>query len=403
MQYAPILKICSIIGIHPVSTIGWPKQSVKRHAAARLFNKSSYNPYAVAIKFIGRFMQTRLTELLNIKYPVILSGMSWISTPELVAAVSNAGGLGVLALGPLSPQETRAAIIKIRELTDQPFGVGCTLLMPGAKENAEVALEMQVPVINFSLGKGDWIIKRCHAYGGKVIATVTTAKHALAAEAQGADIIMATGHEAAAHGGDVTSLVLVPALVDIVKVPVIACGGFADGRGLLAALALGASGIAMGSRFATCFESPVHLATKQAVMAKDQHATIYSSNFDGLPARYMHTPTAVKLTKKPMNFFVAAWQAMLAARQLNIPLWKILAGLMVEPKKIHLLACFGAATPRLKAATEHGNLKNGMQFIGQSQGLIHDIPTAAELMQRLIQEAELAQHKNQHYLLEQSA
>lgn len=333
-------------------------------------------------------MQTRLTALLGIEYPIILAGMSWISTPELVAAVSNAGGLGVLALGPLSPQDTREAILKIRSLTDKPFGVGCTLLMPGATENAEVALELQVPVINFSLGKGDWLIKRCHAYGGKAIATVTTAKHALAAQAQGADAIMATGHEAAAHGGDVTSLVLVPSLVDALAIPVIACGGFADGRGLLAALALGASGIAMGSRFATCFESPVHQHTKQAVLQKDQHATIYSSNFDGLPARYMQTPNANRLTQKPMNFFVAAWQAMLAARQLNISLWKVMAGLVVEPRKIRLLACFGAATPRLKAATEQGDLARGMQFIGQSQGLINDIPTAQVLMQRIIDEAQ---------------
>ena len=332
-------------------------------------------------------MQTRLTALLGIKYPIILAGMSWISTPELVAAVSNAGGLGVLALGPLSPQDTREAILKIRSLTDKPFGVGCTLLMPGATENAEVALELQVPVINFSLGKGDWLIKRCHAYGGKVIATVTTAKHALAAQAQGADVIMATGHEAAARGGDVTSLVLVPSLVDALEIPVIACGGFADGRGLLAALALGASGIGMGSRFATCLESPVHQQTKQAVLQKDQHATIYSSHFDGMPARYMQTPNATRLTQKPMNFFVAAWQAMLAARELNISLWKIMAGLVVEPKKIRLLACFGAATPRLKAATEQGDLKNGMQFIGQSQGLIHDIPTAQILIERIIDEA----------------
>lgn len=332
-------------------------------------------------------MQTRVTQLLNIQYPIILPGMSWISTPELVAAVSNAGGLGILALGPLSPEETRASILRVRELTDKPFGVGCTLLMPGAKENAEVALELHVPVINYSLGKGDWLSQRCHAYGGKVIATVTTAKHAKAAVEQGADIIMATGHEAAAHGGEVTSLVLVPALVDSVNVPVIACGGFADGRGLTAALALGAEGVAMGSRLATCQESPVHARTKQAVLQKDQHDTIYSPHFDGIPARYMQTPTAQQLTKKPMNFFVAAWQAMLAARQLHISIWKVLAGLIVEPTKIRLLACFGAATPRLMAATQQGDLNHGMQFIGQSQGLIHDIPTVSEFINRTVEQA----------------
>lgn len=171
-------------------------------------------------------MQTAITQLLGIQHPLILTGMSWISTPELVAAVSNAGGLGILALGPLSPAQTRAAIMRVRELTDRPFGVNCALLMPNAKETVEVALELQVPVINFSLGKGDWLIQRCHAYGGKVIATVTTAKHALAAQAQGVDAVMATGHEAAAHGGAVTSLVLVPALVDALRIPVIACGGF---------------------------------------------------------------------------------------------------------------------------------------------------------------------------------
>jgi enoyl-[acyl-carrier protein] reductase II len=130
-------------------------------------------------------MKTRITELFKIKYPIILPGMSWISVPELVAAVSNAGGLGYLATGPLTPEMTRASIKRIRELTDKPFGAGCTLLMPGARENAEVLIEDKVPVVNISLGRGDDIIKRVHAYGGKVISTVTTEKHAVAAE-QGA-------------------------------------------------------------------------------------------------------------------------------------------------------------------------------------------------------------------------
>ncbi len=334
-------------------------------------------------------MQTAITRLFKIQHPIILTGMSWISTPELVAAVSNAGGLGILALGPLSPEQTRAAIMRVRELTHRPFGVNCALLMPNAQETAEVALDLKVPVINFSLGKGDWLIQRCHAYGGKVIATVTTTKHALAAQAQGADAVLATGHEAAAHGGDVTSMVLIPALVDCLTIPVIACGGFADHRGLLAARALGAAGVAMGSRFATCAESPLHPNTKQVVTQKDQHETIYSPHFDGLPARYMQTDTAKRLTQRPMSFFMAAWQAMRAARQLDISIWKIIAGLMIKPSQIRLLACFGAATPRLKAATEQGDLVNGMQFIGQSQGLIHDIPTVQQLMDRIMQDAEL--------------
>ncbi|HEX7480932.1 MAG TPA: nitronate monooxygenase [Polyangiales bacterium] len=150
-------------------------------------------------------MRTRITELLGIDYPLVLPGMSYISLPGLVAAVSNAGGLGIMAAGGMSPDECRAAIHQIRELTTKPFGVGVSLLVPGAKECAEVALQERVRVINFSLGKGDWIAERAHAYGGKVIATVVTEKHARAAAKAGADALLVTGHEAAAHGGEVTS------------------------------------------------------------------------------------------------------------------------------------------------------------------------------------------------------
>ncbi len=333
-------------------------------------------------------MKTQITELFSIQYPILLSGMSWISVPKLVAAVSNAGGLGILASGPLTPDETRAAIKEIRSLTDKPFGIGCTLLMPGAKENAQVAVEEKVPVVNFSLGKGDELTKQVHAYGGKVIATVTTVKHAKSAEAVGVDALLVTGHEAAAHGGEVTSLVLVPTITDAVNIPVIAAGGFGDHRGLCAAFALGAQGIAMGSRFAVSQESPLHDTIKTTVIAKDQHDTVYSKNFDGIPARYMKTPNAIKRTRKPMPFPLAALEATKAAKLVKQPVWKILMGLFLMPAKIKLLAYFGAATPRLKAATEQGDLNEGMQFIGQTQGLIHHNLDVKTIMQQMTTEYE---------------
>lgn len=339
-------------------------------------------------------MKTKITELLSIEYPILLPGMSWISKPELVAAVCNAGGLGILATGPLTPEGTRESIRKIRDLTDKPFGIGCTLMMPGAKENAEVALEEQVPVINFSLGKGDWLAKRCHEYGGKVIATVTTVKHAKSAEAIGADALLVTGHEAAAHGGEVTSLVLIPTIADAVSIPIIATGGFGDGRGLMAALSLGADGIAMGSRFATSKESPMHHNVKDTVIQKSQHDTVYSPNFDGIPARYIKTPTAIKLTKKPMNFISTVFKAIPAAKIVKQPIWKIMMGMLVQLDKIKMLAYFGAAMPRLKTATEDGDLSYGMQFIGQTQGLINDSPSVQEIIDRVINEAAAAQIRN---------
>ena len=338
-------------------------------------------------------MKTAITELLNIEKPLILPGMSWISTPELVAAVSNAGGLGILATGPLSQAETRAAIAKIRQLTDKPFGVGVTLMMPGAKANAKVALDAQVPVINFSLGKGDWLVQEAKKYGGKVIATVVTQKHALAAQRSGVDALLVTGHEAAAHGGAVTSLCLVPSIADIVDIPIIAAGGFADGRGLAAALSLGADAVAMGSRFATSAESPLHQNVKTTVVAKDVEQTIYSKNFDGLYARVMKTPAAEQATKKPMNFFMAVVKSFKAAKMVDMPLWKLLAGLLSQFDKIRMLSLFGAATEKLEAATIKGDLDNGVQFIGQSQGVINDIESVEKIASRVMTEADTALNK----------
>jgi enoyl-[acyl-carrier protein] reductase II len=313
--------------------------------------------------------------------------MSWISVPRLVAAVSNAGGLGILATGPLSADQTRQSIREIRRLTDKPFGIGATLLMPGAKENAEVALEEKVPVINFSLGKGDWITKAAHSYGGKVIATVVSEKHARSAEAMGVDCLQVTGHEAAAHGGDVTSLVLVPTIASKVGIPVICAGGIGNGRGLAAMLALGADGVAMGSRFAVTVESPLAEEVKQAILKSGEGDTIYGKNFDGLYARVLKTKASEAAMRRPTNPIVAAVKSFEAAKMIGMPLWKVVPGLLTQWDKMYQLSLFGAATEKLMAATIDGDLDRGVQFIGQCQGLINDIPTVQQLVDRCIDEA----------------
>jgi enoyl-[acyl-carrier protein] reductase II len=343
-------------------------------------------------------VKTAITELLGIDMPILLPGMSWISTPELVAAVSNAGGLGILATGPLTPAETKDAIAQVRQLTDKPFGIGITLLMPGAEANADIAIAAKVPVINFSLGKGDKLIERAHAYGAKVIATVVTEKHALSAQKSGADALLVTGHEAAAHGGDVTSLILVPAISQAVDIPVIATGGFADGRGLMAAFSLGADAIAMGSRLATSADSPLHRNMKDAVIKKTEQDTIYSKNFDGIHARVMRTPEAIKATKKPMNFIMACIEAMKAAAMVKQPIWKVLLGMLAMVDKVKLLAYFGAAVPRLKAATVDGDYNKGVQFIGQAQGLIKDQPSVQQIFDGIREQAVQVQNNNDQLL-----
>lgn len=336
-------------------------------------------------------MQTRITRLFGIQYPVFCPGMTYVSNAELVAAVSNAGGLGILAVGHLGEAEARAEIRKTRELTDKPFGVGAALIMPGATRNAEIAIEEKVPVINFSLGKGDWICEQVHAYGGHVMATVVNAKHAKAAERAGVDALLVTGHEAAAHGGDVTSLVLVPAIRQVTALPIIATGGFGTGGGLLAALALGADAVAMGTRFAASVESPMHDNTKQLIIQKTENDTLYSPNFDGMPCRVMKTPVAERRMAKKLTMPRAITKAVAAARRSGRPL----LGLMQEVSQNGMmetlkLAYFGAATEEIRQAIIEGNHEYGVQLIGQVQGLIHDIPDAHTIIQRVMKEAQTA-------------
>ncbi|KAL3816305.1 hypothetical protein ACHAXA_011066 [Cyclostephanos tholiformis] len=370
-------------------------------------------------------VRTRITSLFRCRYPLLCPGMSWISSPELVAAVSNAGerpsfwdglgrprpdqrllraewwngagahggdvgGVGILATGPLTAAETRDSIRRIRSLTDMPFGVGITLLMPRSRENADAAIDERVPIVNVSLGRADGISDRVRDYGGVILATVTNARHAEAAIESGADALMLTGHEAAAHGGDVTSLVLIPAISNrYPDVPIVAAGGFADGRGLAAAIALGADGVAMGSRFAVTTESPLAIRTKVAISSptSTETETLYGKNFDGIPARVLRTETSSRLMGRPAPFPSVAYRAFGAARRMGIPLHRVLPGLLMQWDKMYTIAQFGAATEYLMRATVEGDHEGGVQFIGQCQGLIEDIPTVDDLVQRIMREA----------------
>jgi enoyl-[acyl-carrier protein] reductase II len=337
-------------------------------------------------------MKTRLTELLGIKHPIVLSGMSWISVPKMVAAVSNAGGLGILATGPFDAQQTRAAIREIKSLTDKPFGTNATLLFPGASDNARVALEEKVPVINFSLGKGDWIVKAAHEYGGKVVATVVNSKHAKRAQDYGCDALLVTGHEAAAHGGDATTFCLVPSIANAVTIPIIAAGGIGDGRGLAAAIALGADGAAMGTRLMTTKESPLHDNYKQLSIQKEVSDTLYSTRFDGLGCRVIDTEGARDAIRQGMNIrklIEALPNSVGIANQLHLPYFKLFLGVLASGwKNAKQLAYMANAFKAIRIATEDGDLRHGVLPVGQVTGLMRDIPTVEEVIERTVREAE---------------
>lgn len=334
-------------------------------------------------------MRTRITELFGVEHPIVLSGMSWISTPELVAAVAEAGGLGILATGVLDAAGTRAAVRRTRELTAKPFAANVTLYFPGNRKNAKVLIEEQVPVVNYSLGKGDWICQAVHAYGGTVIATVTTRKHALAAARDGADALLVTGHEAAGHGGTVTSLVLVPSLADAVSIPVIAAGGFADGRGLAAALALGAAGVAMGTRFMNTAESPVHDGAKRTARERDVADTVYTNRVDGLPGRYVDAPGARRIMRRRLNPLSALIRSRAIAAMLGLPWARLAAGIIASgPGQSIRMARMAIGFDAFKDGCVTGDVDHGVLPLGQCAGLMADTPTVAEVIHRIVADAE---------------
>ena len=336
-------------------------------------------------------MKTRITELFGIKYPVILAGMAYVSTPKLVAAVSNAGGLGILAGQAYTADELREAIRETSSLTDKPFAVNVTLIFPGAAERVKVALEQKVPIFNYALGRAVDVIKTVHDYGGKVIATVALERHAQRSEQDGADAIAITGHEAAAHGGNVTSLVLIPRISGQVKIPTIGAGGFCDGKGLAAALVLGADGISMGTRFAVTKESPLHELFKQEIIRAAMEDTIYSNRFDGLPGRVLKTKTAEAWMKQRLPIIQSVTEALRFKRELKLSTWELIRGVLrmgkAEKTGVANLARLPVGLAALRRAIENGD-EDGIMMAGQNSGRIDDIPSCSELMERIVAEAE---------------
>jgi len=337
-------------------------------------------------------IKTRFTEMLGIKHPIMLAGMNWITTPKLVAAVCNAGGLGIFATAACTPEETRKNIREIRKLTDKPFGINQILIGPGAKENIDIAIEEKVPIINYSLGK-PWFVDQVHAYGGKVMGTIAIARHAVRAAQMGCDMLAVTGHEAAAHGDVATSMVLIPLVASQVNIPLIAAGGFYDGRGLAAALVLGADAVSMGTRFILTQESLVHETFKQLCLKATEQDTLYSDVFDGLPGRVLKSPGAEAMMKKRFTLLQSVKSALEVKRIMKLSFWKFVGlswsmmkseegkGLLIQARSAN------GAIRHLKAINE-GDEKEGFLFAGQSVGGIHDIPSSKEVIERIVKEAE---------------
>jgi NAD(P)H-dependent flavin oxidoreductase YrpB (nitropropane dioxygenase family) len=310
-------------------------------------------------------LENRFTELLGIEHPIVQGGMQWVGRAELAAAVSNAGALGILtALTQPTPEALRSEIARCREMTDRPFGVNLTILPtmspPPYAEYRRAMIESGIRIVETAGHRPQEHVDEFKSHGIKVIHKCTSVRHALSAQRMGVDVISIDGFECAGHPGedDIPGLILIPAAVDKLSIPVIASGGFADGRGLVAALALGAEGINMGTRFCATREAPIHDNVKHFIIANDERST-------NLIFRNLHN--TARVAKNPVSDEVVRILSNPAAT------FEQVAHLVKGTKGREVL--------------ESGALDAGLIWAGQVQGLIHDIPKAGELVARIVADA----------------
>ena len=332
-------------------------------------------------------MHTRLTKTLGIEHPILCAGMGFVAVPRLVAAVSEAGGLGLLATAVLGPDEVRDSVREIRKRTDAPFGANITLEFETAEDNARVLIEERVPVVNLSLGIRPWIIDAVHAYGGKVLCTVTNARHALSAERKGADGLIVTGHEAAGHGGDATSLVVVPLIARAVGIPIVAAGGFGDGHGLAAALALGAEGISMGTRFAMSAESPMHDRVKDFALGLSELDTIYTDKIDGAGTRFLRTER-VETMDRTLSPLEALRSVSKVKKALRLTWGEVLAAAIKGGPDIRRSLGQAQIAGNTFEGLTGGDYEQGIVPGGQVVGAITAIEDCAKIVRQTVTEAE---------------
>ena len=310
-------------------------------------------------------MRTRITELLGIEHPIFQAAMSWASSnAPLVIAVSNAGGMGVIAAGPMRPDDFRSALNEIRRGTAKPYGVNIPLNNPRAADLLEIAFQQKIPVMIASQGGPREHLARFRAIGTRWLHVVASVEHAKKAEAAGVDALVVDGAEAGGHPppSEVGTLVLVRRVIKAVKLPVVASGGIADGAGVAALLALGADAVQLGTRFIATPEASVHQRYKQAVLAAEVHETTLVGR-GGLPIRQLKNAFSAK--------YDAAERAGASASELE--------------------ALFKSSS--LKQAALEGDVEWGKVEAGQSAGLVDDILPAADVLRRLVVEAEQARRR----------
>lgn len=338
-------------------------------------------------------LRTRACELFGVRYPIVQTGMGYVSDAGLTAATAQAGGLGILSAVLLSYEELAEAIAEVQQRTDRPFGVNVRADQPDIERRIDLLIRAQVKVVSFAMAPRPEVIARCKEGGLVVVCSIGARRHAEKVAAWGADAVIVQGGEGGGHTGGVPTSLLLPQVVDAVDIPVIGAGGFFDGRGLVAALAYGAAGIAMGTRFLLTSDSPVAPEVKQLYLSKSVDDTILTRQVDGFPQRVLRAGTADRLERaSAAGRLVRSVRNAVTYRGVSNTRWRdlIREGLAMRKRQGHTWSqvLMAANAPMLyRAALLEGRTDVGVMATGQVVGLIDDLPSCQELIDRIMSQA----------------
>lgn len=339
-------------------------------------------------------LQTPLLEMLGCRYPIVQTAMGWVARPELVAASCNAGAFGFLAAASLTADEVGPSIDRVRELTDKPFGVNFHMFQPGAARIVDTIIAAKVRAVSFGRGPDKNIIRRFRDAGIVCMPTVGALRHAQKMVEIGVDAITIQGGEGGGHTGSVPTTLLLPQVLDAVKVPVVAAGGFYDGRGLAAALAYGAAGVAMGTRFLMTSDCPVPEVTKKRYVSAGLDDIVLTTRLDGLQHRLLRNEILSEVENAgPVSLLLAALKnAWLLKQRTGASVAELIAaarGMQRESGLTFGQALMAANSPVLiERSMIQGRPAEGVMSTGQVAGILSDLPTCEELIARMVGEAQ---------------
>ncbi|HEX7715875.1 MAG TPA: nitronate monooxygenase [Marmoricola sp.] len=354
---------------------------------------------------IDQLLKTPLTELVGVRHPVVQTGMGWVAGPRLVSGTANAGGLGILASATMTLEELEKAIVEVKSRTGNPFGVNLRADAGDAPDRCQLLIDHGVKVASFALAPKPELIAKLKEHDVVVIPSIGAPKHAKKVASWGADAVMIQGGEGGGHTGSVPTTLLLPTVLDAVDIPVVAAGGFFDGRGLAAALSYGAAGVGMGTRFLLTQDSRVPEAVKQRYLEADLNGTVVTAKVDGMPHRMLRTPLVESVEESSaLRRLGPTVRRTMGFKKMSGMSWRQLVAdgraMKHGQDRSWTQMVLAANTPMmLRAGLVEGDPAAGVLAAGQVVGVIDDLPTCEELIDRVVTQAAAELRRTQAYLV----